>query len=325
MSNRILILGGAGFIGSHIAERFAQSGWQTTVVDGLLPGTGGSLANLAHLGTAVTRIFLPVEAVTDLVPRLDAADLVVDAMAWTSHLLAMRDPLRDLQLNAQSHLTALIALPRTRCRRVIYLGSRGQYGNPSVDPVLESTPMEPVDIQGVHKLAAESYYRILGAKHGIDVISLRLPNCFGERQPFQGEDPGLIGGFLRDALANKVIEIYGSDRRRCVLYAGDAADIVFKLAHTTLSGFTPFNSGGHEVPIAHLAHTIARLVGRGRCEVMPLPPQVKAIDAGSARFDASRLAAAIGPVPLTALENSLARTLHWIQTNPHAAGSNLAL
>ena len=112
-------------------------------------------------------------------------------MGWTSHNAALQDPAYDLSLNIGAHLSLLKALKATP-RSAIYLGSRAQYGRPNVVEITEETPMIPEDVQGLHKVAAEGHFRI-ASKFGLPAVSLRFPNCFGERMPSQGDDIGLIG------------------------------------------------------------------------------------------------------------------------------------
>ncbi|MBS0630722.1 MAG: NAD-dependent epimerase/dehydratase family protein [Verrucomicrobia bacterium] len=313
MPPHVLILGGAGFLGSHLAQGFAQQGWRVTVIDGLLPNTGGQAGHVAGLA-GVELIDRPIAEVADLSSRLDQAQLVIDAMAWTAHLLALENPRYDLQLNADSHLVLLQALRASSLRRVIYLASRGQYGSTAIDPLREDSPMEPNDIQGIHKLAAESYFRVMAGRAKLDVLSLRIPNCFGERQPTKGSDLGLIGSFIHDALQGKTIEVFGNSRGRSVLYAGDLTDIVLRAARLdSWKGFTPLNVPGHYVTIADLARIIVRLAGRGQAVTKEMPAEIKSIDAGSARMDPTKLEQFLGTVSYAPLETTLERTISWVR------------
>src|SRR5712691_11841726 len=150
MSSRqsVVVLGGAGFIGSHIVERFGELGNDVTVIDGLLPNTGGARENLQHCRAHVRFIELRVEDVRNLGDILGQADVIVDCMAWTSHMDALGDPELDLRLNATSHLHVVRTLQPGSRAKIIYLGSRGQYGNPEVAEIDETTSMLPVDVQG---------------------------------------------------------------------------------------------------------------------------------------------------------------------------------
>jgi UDP-glucose 4-epimerase len=124
----ILIAGGAGFIGSHIAEKLILSGHEVVILDGILAKTSGSPDNLTHL-QGLRLISESVESCQSLPQHLEQAEIVIDCMGWTRHLLALKNPLYDLQLNVSSHLALMSALKNSSCKRVIYLGSRGQIGN----------------------------------------------------------------------------------------------------------------------------------------------------------------------------------------------------
>ena len=208
----ILILGAAGFIGSNLTEKFVNSEYKVIALDGFLDQTGGSKTNIDSITDQVNIIDQKIESVANLFQLVKSVDIIIDCMAWTSHLSSMTNPIYDLELNARSHLELLSQISKNPNQKFIYFGLLRQYGNSNTNLIDEDTPMVPADIQGVHKLAAESYYRIYSNLNNMDVISLRFPNCFGKYQPITGPDIGLIGGFIKDALAGKEIEIYGEGR-----------------------------------------------------------------------------------------------------------------
>ncbi|MFO0760799.1 MAG: NAD-dependent epimerase/dehydratase family protein [Byssovorax sp.] len=308
MSRAVLVLGGGGFIGSHVAERFHREGDRVVVLDGLVPGTGGRAENLAALPPEIRQICARIEDAPDLDALLDEAEVIVDSMAWTAHHLALESPRRDLDLNAASHLALLERMPRAAHKTVIFLGSRGQYGNPKAPVITEETPMVPEDVQGIHKLAAESYFRVYAKRGGFGATSLRFGNCFGPHQPREGRDIGLIGGFVRDLLAGKTVEVYGGGRTRFIVYAPDVAAVVHRLSRLVSPGFCAYNHAGHHVAIETLVRMIQEIVGRGDVRIAPMPDEVRRLDIGEARFSEDRLAAALGEVPRTNLRAALEAT-----------------
>jgi UDP-glucose 4-epimerase len=307
-----LVLGGAGFIGSHVVEGLVAGGSQVTVIDGLIDGTGGQRDNLQAVASEVRLIATPVEEVGQLADLVRDSDVVVDAMAWTSHLAALDAPEKDLRLNAASHLALVRHLTAQKPSRVVVLGSRGQYGNPGVDRITEDTPMQPEDIQGIHKVAAEGYYRIYARRWGLNVVSLRFPNCFGERQRTVGEDIGLVGGFIRSVLEGAPLSVYGN-RRRAVVYAGDVARVVCRLADASFQGFLPLNMAGTEGSIEDLVRTLIQCAGRGSYRMLPLPAEVAQIDIGSAPVAEERLRDLIGEIPRTDLATALTATIRYFE------------
>ena len=309
----VLILGGAGFVGSAIAAGYCNAGWSVSIVDGLLPGTGGRAENLARIRSRIRFVPAAVEEVGDLKKLIAGHGLIVDAMAWTSHQAALERPEYDLRLNAASHLHVIRHLKDASQATVLYLGSRSQYGNPPLAQITEETPMVPEDVQGIHKLAAESYYRVYAKLYGFNAISLRFPNCFGEHQPVAGDDIGLIGSFIRDALAGKTIEVYGSGRTRSVVYVNDVVSIALRLSRAALSGFTPFNISGSDVAIGDLATTIVGIAGSGACRVKELPKHIQAIDAGAAVLSDAKLRGVIGAVEYAPLRPALEKTVAYFK------------
>lgn len=310
----VLVLGGAGFIGSHIADRFQQEGWAVTVLDGLLAKTGGRTENVAALIGKINFVSTPIESTPNLSDLINQADVIVDAMAWTAHTLALKDPLYDMRLNVESHLHLIQELADHPAKRVLYLGSRGQYGNPKTAEITEDTPMAPEDVQGTHKLSAESAFRIFSKASGMNVVSLRFGNCYGPRQMADGADLGLVGNFVRDLLEGRTISLFGGGRFRNIIYVKDVADVVFKLATASTTGFQAFNLAGERMTIGELVKTLIAVMGKGAVEEKPMPEEIKAMDIGNAVFSEAKLKKFLGVWQATPLKTGLADTIHYFRS-----------
>ncbi len=319
---RALILGGAGFIGSHVAKLFLQHGWEVGVIDGLIEGTGGSRQHIAEEEAKLAFVVLEkVEAVKDLSERVRWADCIVDAMAFTGHLIGFERPRMDVDSNLLSHLRLIETLKGNPGKRVIYLGSRSQYGSVPAEVITEDSPCQPVDPQGINKLAAEHFFRIYGKTHQFHTVSLRLTNCFGPKQRVHGER-GLVGGFIQDVLDDKPIEIFGSAARtKNLLFGEDAARVVVQFAETAWNGFDVFNVGGTAVGIQKLLETIFDAAGKGGFTVKPFPEHVKRIDVGEARFSDEKLARFLGKQERTPLPAAVARTVEYFEQNQLSTSS----
>ncbi len=308
-----LIAGGAGFIGSHIAERFVRAGDQVTVIDGLLPRTGGRRENLEALLPEIRLIDSPIEQVQDLLGLVAQNDLIVDCMGWTCHRLAIRDPLYDMQLNVGSHLSLINAIASGSRKKIISLGSRGQYGNPNVEVITEEVPSDPQDVQGTHKQAAESNWRIFSKIKALNVVSLRFGNCFGPRQPVAGDDIGLIGLFIRDLLKGAEIELFGSGRRRPVIFAPDIAEAVFLCAKSSFHGFEMFNLAGEDVILEDLLDRLIREIRQGSYKFKEFPAEVKSIDVGNATFCGAHFETRFGRMQKTSVETGIKKTVDYFR------------
>lgn len=309
----VLIAGGAGFLGSHIAKRFHRAGYAVTVLDGLLEHTGGKEKNLHAILEDIQFYKTDVREVDSISDVIRQSQVVVDCMAWTAHRSALQDPLYDLRLNAESHLYLLRHLHTDQ--KIIYLGSRSQYGIPDVDVIVEDTPMAPVDIQGTHKIAAESYFRVYSRLRGLNVISLRFPNCFGENQPVEGEDVGLVGGFIRELLLRRLVDVYGRQRKRSLVYAPDLAEVVLLISQSSLTGFSAYNLAGTEMYIKSLVEQLIELIGFGTYQLRDMPADISSIDVGNAVFSNEKLRTVIGDVPITDLQVALRTTINYFKEN----------
>jgi UDP-glucose 4-epimerase len=313
---KLLLCGGAGFLGSHIAKTFLRQDWRVGALDGLVEGTGGARANIADFESDLEFVLLQkIEAVSDLAERVQWADWIVDAMAFTGHLIGFEQPIMDANANLLSHLRLLEALKKCPGKRIIYLGSRSQYGVAAAAEITEETPCAPVDPQGINKLAAEHFFRIYSKPYQFDAASLRLTNCFGPKQRVTGER-GLVGGFIQDTLDGKPIEIFGSaDRTKNLLFGEDAAKIVFAFTQKPWSGFDVFNVGGVEAGIREFLETIFKAAGKGSFTVKPFPEHVKRIDVGEARFSDEKLGRFLNGFERTSLDAALSLTVDYFKEN----------
>jgi UDP-glucose 4-epimerase len=314
----VLILGAAGFIGSNVSELFYNSGYDVIAVDGCLDKTGGNKTHINKIINKITFIDQRIEDIVELPKIISSVDIIIDCMAWTSHHSAIVNPIYDLELNAKSHLHLLMQIPDNSNAKIFYLASRGQYGNPCTDVIDEETPMIPEDIQGINKLAAESYYRVYSKLKNINVVSLRFPNCFGKNQPTSGTDIGLIGSFIKDALEGKAIKVFGDGRKRNIIYVDDLISDILGLSKKEFKGFNPFNVRGMDVTIHELAEEIVSIIGKGSVIKEEMPDIIKAIDTGNTEYSDVRLNQYLGSRSLTDFTTSLEKTINYFKEKFYA-------
>lgn len=310
----VLVLGGAGFIGSHVARVFAAASHRVVVIDAFLPDSGAREANLREAAGRVQLIRGAVGDVREFDALVAEAQVIIDAMALTAHHVGLDEPERDLEANLASHLRLIRALMNQPGKQVVYLGSRGQYGRVTAPSIDEDTPQVPIDPQGVHKSAAESLFRIYAARWGFHVVSLRLANCFGEHQNTRGRDLGLVGGFIRDLLDGRTVEVFGdATRKKSLVYVRDMAPIVREICALGFSGFTAYNVAGFSVGLGTLLDELVSVIGSGRWTVEPFPQDVKQIDLGEAHFSDARLRGRFGDQRLTPVRQALAATVAYFR------------
>ena len=176
----VLVTGGYGFIGSNLVRRLVSLGARVTVVDALLPNTGANRFNLSDLEWLITVHVVNMvdeEAVRELVRD---RTLVFNLAGQVSHVYSMCDPYADLMMNCHAQLGLLEACRKhSPGAKIVFAGTRQQYGCPEYLPVDERHPLRPIDINGIHKVAGEAYHLLYGRLYGLRTTSLRLPILTG--------------------------------------------------------------------------------------------------------------------------------------------------
>lgn len=277
--NKALVLGGAGFLGSHISKSLLEEGYKITIIDGLFEKTGGDYNNLVDIINYIEFIDKDIKKVKKIENIISHSDLIIDSMGWTSHIDGYEDPIYDLKLNQASHLYLIKKLSNSQSKTIIYLSSRSVYGFPKTEVIDESSPLSPVDLQGIHKLAGEYYFNHLAETTNNQVISLRLPNCFGKGQKVKGFDIGLIGYLIKSSLNNEDIKVYSKNRRRNILYAKDFTNILMELIKLVFpSKYIVLNVPGYDLEIYKLANLIISMTNKGSLSFENIPDNIQMID-----------------------------------------------
>ena len=314
MTGSAIVFGGLGFIGSHIARSLVRAGWQTTIVDGLIPKTGGNERRLDDVAESLNIVKHDVREFPGLTKLISDNDVVIDAMGWTQHLAAFEDPLHDMGANLTCHSHLAMACVEATPKLVLYLGSTGQYGRPPDQIIEENTPFRPLDIQGIHKSAADHFWQIMAKRYGLSLICLRFGNTFGPGQPTVGHDIGLIGDFVRTLFNRDPIRVFGANRSRNILFVEDLASLVCDLvAHPNSFSdeYLPFNIAGCRLTIKDLASKIIDAVGSGTYIEEGIPDDVARLDTGYATIQDDRLVERLGPIQYTPIDDALAQTVDW--------------
>jgi nucleoside-diphosphate-sugar epimerase len=315
---RILITGGLGFIGSTLAIRLAQAGARVTVVDSLLPGTGGNSFNLSPVRDMVTTYLVDIRDYLAMERLIAGQEVVFSLAGQVSHLDSMSDPFTDLEINCRSQLALLEACRRLEVKpRVIFASTRQVYGRPKYLPLDEAHPAEPADVNGINKLAAERYYALYSRIYGIKATVLRLTNTYGPRMLVKNNTQTFIGWFIKLAADGEAIELFGGgEQLRDFTYVDDAVD-AFLLAGTRddASGEI-YNLGGLEVvSLRWVAESLIQVAGTGTLRLVPFPPERKAIDVGSTYCSFEKIRADLGWEPKIDLVEGLSRTVKYFVAN----------
>ncbi|RIK37449.1 MAG: NAD-dependent epimerase [Chloroflexi bacterium] len=318
-NKRILITGGLGFIGSNLARRLVDLGAWVTLVDSLIPDYGGNRFNIASYEDRLCVNIADVRDPYSMRALVQGQEVLFNLAGQVSHIDSMTDPFADLEINARAQLTILEACRHENpALKVIYAGTRQQYGKPDYLPLDERHLQHPIDVNGVNKLAGEWYHIVYHTAYGLRTTSLRLTNTYGPRQLTKHNRQGFIGWFIRLAVEGKEIQLYGDGRQlRDLNYVDDVVDAFLRAGATDATNGEIYNLGG-EMPISlyDLAHLLVEIAGRGSVRLVPWPADRKQIDIGDVYSSYGKIEAALGWRPTTALATGLEKTVayyrqHW--------------
>jgi nucleoside-diphosphate-sugar epimerase len=194
----VLVTGGAGFIGSNLVHRLVELGARVTVVDALVPDHGGNLFNLDGVRDRISLSVIDLHDADALGPLVRNQSIIFNLAGQVSHEDSMRDPASDLAANCSSHVRLLeVCRRRNPDVRVVFTSTRQVYGRSRYLPVDEDHPLQPIDPNGVNKLAAERYHLLYHELFGIWASVLRLTNTYGPRQLIRHARQGFIAWFVR--------------------------------------------------------------------------------------------------------------------------------
>lgn len=310
---RVLVTGGAGFLGSNLCIALAERGALVTAVDAFLFGGGANLANLA--GADVKLVTADI-CLTDMRVLCEGAKVIFNLAAQTSHMGGQTDPLSDIAVNAVAQVRLIGAVREVAPDAVVvHASTRQLYGRPLTLPVNEMHPVAPVDTNGVSKFAGEQYWMVEHRVHRRKVASLRLTNCFGPRLRIRDARQTFLAHWFRQVLLGAPFEVWGGDQLRDLTFVDDVTE-AFMLAATTPECYGKVLNIGGSPPIAlrDLADMLVSVGGaEARYVVREFPKDRALIDIGSYHADDTLFRRATGWEPRVSIAEGLARSLDWFR------------
>ena len=311
---QVLITGGVGFIGSNLARRLVSLGAGVTLADSLIPIYGGNLFNIDDIRERVTLNITDVRDPFAMAYLVQGKDYLFNLAGQTSHLDSMTNPQADLDINAGAQLFILEA-----CRqhnpgvKIIFASTRQLYGKPEYLPVDEAHPIRPVDVNGINKLAGEWYHLLYNNVYGIRACALRLTNTYGPAMRVKDARQTFLGIWIRNVIEGKPILVFGDGNQlRDFNYVDDVVEALLLAALNPRADGQVFNLGSREVVgLMRLAQLLVELHPGARFEIVPFPPERKAIDIGDYYSDYSKVEGVLGWQPKVGLRQGLMASLAY--------------
>jgi nucleoside-diphosphate-sugar epimerase len=305
-----LVTGGAGFVGSHLAEELDARGERVRVVDNLVTGKRG---NLAHLGG--------IEFVEGDLADLEVARRAVRDATYVLHQAALpsvprsvADPVTSNRANVDASLNLLVAARDAGVKRVVYAASSSAYGDTPTLPKHEDMPSRPLSPYALQKLVGEQYMQMFTALYGLETVSIRYFNVFGPRQDPGSPYSGVISLFITALLDGRRPTIYGDgEQTRDFTYVTNVVDGVLRACTAPAASGRVINvATGGRISLNHLFRMLRDTIGADGIE--PEYAAARAGDVRDSQADITRAEKLLGYRPIVGFEEGLRRTVEWYRT-----------
>ncbi len=313
IGKKVLITGGAGFIGSSLTHALVALGAEVTVLDAMLPLYGGNDFNLEGIKDKIKFVVGDIRDKNLVEKLVSGQDYIFNLAAQVSYIDSKTEPFLDLDINCNGHLTVLEAVKNiSPAARIIFSSSRMVYGKLQTNPVNEDHPTNPLSIYGIHKLTGEKYYRYYHDTFGLDTIAARIPNPYGPRQQIKHNKYSIVGWFLRQALEGRKITIFGDGKQvRDYLYIDDIVEALLHLALRGVSGEV-YNLGTEEkATLIQMVDLVLKEAGSGEKEHVSWPDNYEKNESGNYVAGTSKIKRDTGWQPQISLEGGIKRMAEY--------------
>lgn len=310
---RVLVTGGAGFIGSHLVDAAVRQGHEVVVLDNLSTGYPDNVNPKAQL---VMADVADLDAVSEASRK---ADLVFHLAAARAVLRSVQDPLTTDRANTRGTLAVLEAARIRGVPRVVCASSSSVYGGATLTPTPESAPLIPRSPYAVSKLAGEHYARVYWELHGVETVAIRFFNVFGPRQRPESPYAAVIPIFIAALRSGAVIEVHGDGQQsRDFTFIDDAVAGCLAAARSPAEKCAGrvFNiAGGGEHSLLELVASLEELMGK---RASTAHVEARAGDIRRSRADLSAASADLDWWPTVEFKDGLARTVRWFADRPNS-------
>ncbi len=315
---KILITGGLGFIGSNLALKLVELGSHVSLLDNMTPDYGGNLFNIQPIKDQVNVIRADVRDVDQIQQAIGEKDVVFHLAGQVCHVMSLENPFPDIDINIKG--TAVIV---EACRRynpgikIVFTGTRGQYGPSTHLPVSETAPTHPRGIYEISNLTAEKIVQSYNDVHNIKGVMLRLTNIYGYRSQMMHSRYGVVNWFVRLGMDHNPIPIFGDGKiKRDFVFIDDCIEAILICGAEEKAVGEVINVG-HDQPqnFLQVAETLGQIDSSVKWEFVPFSAERKAQEPGDFYSDISKIKKICQWTPKTSLLEGLQKTWDYYKDN----------
>ncbi|MCC7138522.1 MAG: SDR family oxidoreductase [Planctomycetes bacterium] len=302
---KVLVTGGAGFIGSHLVDRLVADGHRVVVLDNLATGR---LENLAAARPHLEFLEGDLRDRVAVERAVAGCEVVWHQAALASVARSVENPREVTEVNVGGTLNLLVAARDAKVRRIVFASSSSVYGDTPELPKRESMPLTPRSPYAASKAAGESYLSAFQAAYGLEAVSLRYFNVYGPRQSAKSLYAAAVPRFVEAALAGLPATVYGDGlQTRDFTYVGDVVDALLRAATAPRAVEGPMNvGGGRRISILDLIRAVGAAAG---CSVPPRHEPARVGDVRDSLADVARARERLGWEPATPIDRGIARVV----------------
>ena len=312
----MLVVGGLGFIGVNLTTRLTGLGAHVTVLTPKRAHHADQVTRFEQGGIEIIEGDLRDQSVIER--QVAGRDLIINLSGQSGAVRSMEDPWTDLDVNCRGNLVLLEALRASnRDAKVVFAGSRLQYGHVTALPVSEQAPQDALCLHAIHKQTVEKYLALYYRLFGIRYTVARITNPYGPGQPAGRTAYGVINRMIQLASAGGALTIYGDGRQlRDYVHVADVVTALVAMAASPIADGQAYNVGsGIGTKLVDLAAQVIALTGRGRIEHIEWPALAQQVETGDFVADVKRIANDLGWRPSIALDEGLAQTVAFYRTS----------
>lgn len=315
---KVLITGGLGMIGSTIANKLVTYGAEVTILDSLIEPYGGNFFNVEDIKNRIKVNISDIRDKESLKILIKDIDIIFNLAAQVSHNDSLLNPSLDADINYIGHLNVLEAVRNFNPEaKVLYSGSRLQFGKILKNPVNEDHPLNPLTPYALNKTAAENLYLYYHRVYNIPVAIFRIANPYGPRCQMKHSKYSIINWFIRNAMEGKDITIFGDgSQMRDYIFVDDLADAFISASVTDKTSGEVFNVGsGIGTKFKEMAETIIESIGKGKINFVPWPDNYLNVETGDYITDITKIKSYLDWSPQSDLKTGVLKTFKYYSVN----------